>query len=168
MISKFKAAVVKFDVAFPYGEKHEEYGKVSIDTKDSSDLLVAEVGVKDFGHKDNSDLARRYEVEKEDFPVVLLFVQGQSKPYRFVAEKDEDFTAENIKRFIKAKSRVYLGLPGCVEQLDRIAEEFKTSSEKDRQVNQFFLLICSLNSFRTIKKQNRTKQKFLSKHTKWP
>ncbi|XP_043289650.1 endoplasmic reticulum resident protein 29 [Venturia canescens] len=131
--SKFKAAVVKFDVAFPYGEKHEEFGKVSADTKDSLDLLVAEVGVKDFGNKDNSDLAQRYDVKKEDFPVVLLFVQGQSKPFRFVASKDEDFTAENIKRFIKAKSGVYLGLPGCVEQLDRIAEEFKTSGEKDRQ-----------------------------------
>jgi len=132
VISKFKAAVVKFDVAFPYGEKHEEFGKVAFDTKDSNDLLVADVGVKDFGNKDNSDLAQRYEIKKEDFPAVLLFVHGQSQPYRFVAEKDEEFTAENIKRFIKSKSSVYLGLPGCVEQLDRIAEEFKSSGEKER------------------------------------
>ena len=138
MISKFKAAVVKFDVAFPYGEKHEEFGKVATDTKDSTDLLVAEIGVKDFGNKDNSDLAQRYDIKKEDFPAVLLFIQGQSKPSRFTTDKDEDFTAENIKRFIKSKSGVYLGLPGCVEQLDRIAEEFKTSSEKDRQVRLFF------------------------------
>lgn len=133
VIAKFKAVVVKFDVAFPYGEKHEQFGKIAATTKDSQDLLVAEVGVKDFGNKDNADLAKRYNIKKEDFPVVLLFLQGKTEPLRFIAEKDVDFTADNIKRFIKSKSGVYLGLPGCVEQLDRLAEEFKTSPENDRQ-----------------------------------
>lgn len=135
--------MVKFDVAFPYGEKHEEFGKVGTTTKDSPDILVAEVGVKDFGQKDNAELAERFNVKKEDYPVVLLFIQGKTEPYKFVAEKDEDFTADNIKRFIKHKSGVYLGLPGCVEKLDRLAEEFKTSNEKDRQVHYkvFFLFL---------------------------
>ncbi|KAF7392837.1 endoplasmic reticulum resident protein 29 [Vespula maculifrons] len=133
VIAKFKASVVKFDVAFPYGEKHLQFGKIAASTKESQDLLVAEVGVKDFGNKDNADLAKRYNIKKEDFPVVLLFLQGKTEPLRFVAEKDDDFTADNIKRFVKSKSGVYLGLPGCVEQLDRLAEEFKTSAENDRQ-----------------------------------
>lgn len=133
VVSKFKAAVVKFDVAFPYGDKHEQFGKVAAATKDSQDLLVAEVGVKDFGNKDNADLAKRYNIKKGDFPVVLLFLQGETEPLRFIAEEDADFTADNIKRFVKSKSAVYLGLPGCVEQLDRLAEEFKTSAESDRQ-----------------------------------
>ncbi|XP_008213379.1 endoplasmic reticulum resident protein 29 [Nasonia vitripennis] len=133
VIPKFKAAVVKFDVAFPYGEKHEEFSKVAMSSRDSIDLLVAEVGVKDFGNKDNSELAQRYGVSKDDYPVVLLFIQGKTEPYKFVAETDADFTADNIKRFVKKKSGVYLGLPGCVEKLDRLAEEFRTSSEKDRQ-----------------------------------
>ncbi|KAG7199999.1 hypothetical protein KM043_014423 [Ampulex compressa] len=133
VISKFKAAVVKFDVAFPYGEKHEEYGKVAAATKDAPDLLVAEVGVKDFGNKDNSDLAKRYNIKKEDFPAVFLFLHGKTEPLRFVAETDADFNADNIKRFIKSKSGVYLGLPGCVEKLDRLAEEFRLSGAKERQ-----------------------------------
>lgn len=133
VLSKFKVAVVKFDVAFPYGDKHEEYGKVAAATKDAPDLLVAEVGVKDFGNKDNADIAKRYDIKKEDYPAVRLFLQGKTEPFKFVAENDADFNADNIKRFIRAKSGIYLGLPGCVEQLDRLAEEFKTTNEKNRQ-----------------------------------
>ncbi|XP_058790407.1 endoplasmic reticulum resident protein 29 [Phymastichus coffea] len=133
IIPKFKAAVVKFDVAFPYGEKHEEFGKIAAATKDAVDLIVGEVGVKDFGNKENSDLAKRYNIRKDDYPVILLFVQGKTEPYRFTAETDADFTADNIKRFIKKKTDIYLGLPGCVEKLDKLADEFKSANEKDRQ-----------------------------------
>ncbi|XP_012273119.1 endoplasmic reticulum resident protein 29 [Orussus abietinus] len=133
VISKFKAALVKFDVAFPYGEKHEQFGKIAAATKDSPDLLVAEVGIKDYGNKDNSDLAKRYDIKKENFPAVRLFLQGKTEPLKFIAEKDEDFNANNIKRFVRAKTDIYLGLPGCIEQLDKLAEEFKTANEKDRK-----------------------------------
>lgn len=133
VVAKFKAAVVKFDVAFPYGEKHEQYAQIAAATKDSHDLLVAEVKVKDYGDKDNSELAARYKIKYGDFPVILLFLQGKAEPIPFVTEKDTDFTADNIKRFIRMKSGVYLGLPGCVEQLDRLAEDFKTSGEKERK-----------------------------------
>ncbi|XP_046739454.1 endoplasmic reticulum resident protein 29 [Diprion similis] len=133
VIPKFKVALVKFDVAFPYGEKHEEFAKVAAATKDSADLLVAEVGIKDYGKKENSDLAQRYGITKDDFPAVRLFLQGKPEPIPFVQKLDSDFTAENLKRFIRARTDVYLGLPGCVEQLDRLAEEFKNSQDKERQ-----------------------------------
>lgn len=98
------------------------------------DLLVAEVGVKDFGNKDNADLAKRYNIVKEEYPMLLLFLEGKTEPIEFTVEKDSDFTADNIKRFIKKKSGIYLGLPGCVEKLDRLAEEFKSASEQNKQV----------------------------------
>lgn len=121
-------------MAFPYGEEHEQYAQVAATTKDSHDLLVAEVRVKDYGFKDNSDLIARYNIKSEAFPAVLLFLQGKTNPIPFVADKDVAFTADNIKRFIKMKSGVYLGLPGCVEKLDRLAEEFRTSGEEERRV----------------------------------
>ncbi|XP_034952692.1 protein windbeutel [Chelonus insularis] len=133
VINKFKASLVKFDVAFPYGDKHDEYGKVALSTKDTEDLLVAVVGVKDFGNKDNSDLAQRFKVEKADFPAVLLFTQGQTEPYKLLTGASDDFTADNIKRLVRAKTGIYIGLPGCVEQLDKLVDEFKTSEGKDRQ-----------------------------------
>lgn len=128
--------MVKFDVAFPFGNMHEEFGSVAETTKDVEDLLVAIVGVKDFGDKDNADLAKRFDIDKKDFPVVLLFVQGQTKPIKLLSkENEQDFTATNIKRLVRAKTGIYLGLPGCVEQLDRLAEEFKIADEKERQVS---------------------------------
>lgn len=126
--------LVKFDVAFPYGGKHEQYATVATDTRDSQDLLIATVGVKDFGNKDNSDLAQRYDIKKEDFPVVLLFIQGKSEPIRFTPEKESDFTGEHLKQFVRFKSSVYLGLPGCLKELDKLAEEFKVVGEQERQV----------------------------------
>ncbi|KAH0951397.1 hypothetical protein HN011_008111 [Eciton burchellii] len=133
IISKFKAVLIKFDVAFPYGGKHEQYATVAADTKDSQDLLIATIGVKDFGNKENSDLAQRYNIKKEDFPVVLLFVQGKSEPIRFITERNSDFTGEYLKRFIRFNSKVYLGLPGCIDRLDKLAEEFKIAGEQKRQ-----------------------------------
>lgn len=135
-------------MAFPYGEKHEEFAKVAAATRDSPDLLVAEVGVKDYGKKENSDLAQRYGITKDDYPAVRLFLQGKSEPIVFTQQLESDFTAENMKRFVRARSDVYLGLPGCVEQLDRLAEEFKIGQDKERQVKKKKMdLISTLESF---------------------
>lgn len=47
------------------------------------DILVAEVGVKDYGDKENVDVAERYKIVKEDYPVMLLFQQGKTEPIRY-------------------------------------------------------------------------------------
>lgn len=83
VVSKFKASVVKFDVAYPYGEKHEQFGKLAEALSTNSDILVAHVGVKDYGDKENVALAERFKVVKEDYPVMLLSLQGKSEPVRY-------------------------------------------------------------------------------------
>ncbi|GFG30294.1 hypothetical protein Cfor_04448 [Coptotermes formosanus] len=128
IISKFKAAAIKFDVAYPYGTKHDEFAKVAEAAHTVPDLLVGEVGVKDYGEKENADLAERYKVNKDDFPVVKLFVAGVSEPYTF---SDSEFTADNIKKFIRTKSNVHIGLPGCLEAFDKIAAKFSQASDLD-------------------------------------
>jgi len=128
IISKFKAAAIKFDVAYPYGTKHDEFAKVAEAAHTVPDLLVGEVGVKDYGEKENADLAERYKVNKDDFPVVKLFVAGVSEPYTF---SDSEFTADNIKKFIRTKSNVHIGLPGCLEAFDKIAAKFSQATDPD-------------------------------------
>jgi len=128
IISKFKAAAIKFDVAYPYGTKHDEFAKVAEAAHTVPDLLVGEVGVKDYGEKENADLAERYKVNKDDFPVVKLFVAGVSEPYTF---SDTEFTADNIKKFIRTKSNVHIGLPGCLEAFDKIAAKFSQATDPD-------------------------------------
>jgi endoplasmic reticulum protein 29 len=128
IISKFKAAAIKFDVAYPYGTKHDEFAKVAEAAHTVPDLLVGEVGVKDYGEKENADLAERYKVNKDDFPIVKLFVAGVSEPYTF---SDSEFTADNIKKFIRTKSNVHIGLPGCLEAFDKIAAKFSQATDPD-------------------------------------
>lgn len=52
---------MKFDVSYPYGEKHEEYVKIGSVYESVDDLLVADVSVKDYNDKDNEDLANRFD-----------------------------------------------------------------------------------------------------------
>lgn len=74
---------MKFDVAYPYGDKHEQFGKLSNALTSNSDILVAEVGVKDYGDKENVNLAEKYKIVKEDYPVLLLFLEGNPEPIRY-------------------------------------------------------------------------------------
>lgn len=46
-------------------------------------ILVSEVAVKDYGDKENVNLAQKYNVVKEDYPVLLLFKDGKSEPFRY-------------------------------------------------------------------------------------
>merc|ERR1712037_918831 len=75
------------------------------------------------------DLAERFKVKKEDFPVVILFkVFDNGK----IAEKhrfDGDFKADNIKTFIRQKSGIYLPRPGCVEEFDNLADRLMTLTD---------------------------------------
>ena len=83
VVSKFQAALVKFDVAYPYGDKHDEFCKASTALASNADVLVADVGIKDYGEGENTDLARRFTVTQADYPTVLLFLRDQLKPLRF-------------------------------------------------------------------------------------
>ena len=49
-------------------------------------MLAGEVGIKDYGDKDNEELGQRFKVIKDDYPVVFLFVNenGERKEYRWV------------------------------------------------------------------------------------
>jgi endoplasmic reticulum protein 29 len=41
---------------------------LALEGSEVDDLLVGEVGVKDFGDKDNEDIALRFGANKENFP----------------------------------------------------------------------------------------------------
>ncbi|XP_067135242.1 endoplasmic reticulum resident protein 29 [Centruroides vittatus] len=129
IVNKFEAVVVKFDIAYPYGEKEDEYGKVAESSQFTPELLVAEVGVKDYGDRENSDLADHYGVSKENFPVVKLFVQGTKEPYTFTGE----FKSEELKAFIKKHSKVRLVLDKCLRQFDELAARFMKADEEERR-----------------------------------
>jgi len=130
VIPKFKAVLVKFDASYPHGEKQDEFVKFTAEMKGAPDLLVAEVGVKDYGEKENEDLANRYNVKKDDFPAVKLFLDGNTeKPITFT---DKDFNADTLKAFIKKNTNIRILLDQCLGDFDDIAVKFSVA-KKDEQ-----------------------------------
>lgn len=133
LIGKFPASLVKFDVAYPYGDAHEEFAKVSKEAMDVSDLFIGEVGVKDYADRDNEHLATRFEITKDDFPAVVLFV-NDGKDVKHLKFTDE-FKAENLKQFVQKNSGIYLPLAGCVGEFDDLAGRLVKFSSKDVQIS---------------------------------
>ena len=135
IINKFKASLIKFDVAYPYGEEHDEFAKIAKDALDTGDLFIGEVGVKDYAERDNERLAERFDVSKEDFPAVILFLQveggeeGNLLHFRF----GDKLTAEGLKKFVRQKSGIYLSLPGCIEEFDKLVDKLLAAAEPDKQ-----------------------------------
>lgn len=61
VLSKFNVSIIKFDTSFPFGLYHEEYVTFGSSFQFVEDLLIGEVHIKDYGDKDNNDLAVRFD-----------------------------------------------------------------------------------------------------------
>lgn len=74
LVAKFSTVLVKFDIAFPYGKQHDEYGKFAQEMSESnvSDMIVCVVGIKNYGDTTNHQLSERFHVT-DRLPAVKLF-----------------------------------------------------------------------------------------------
>lgn len=135
ILTRFKAVIVKFDVAYPYGEKHEQFVKFAEEIVTSKDIIAAEVGIKDYGDKDNENLAKKYGIKvKDDLPIVKLFL---GDPEKFVdLPKESPFNVESFRNLVRDNSDVYIGLPGCIEEFDNLALSFIDSSNKEGKMKE--------------------------------
>lgn len=131
--SKFKASLIKFDVAYPYGEKHEAFTAFAKEAKEVDDLLVADVGVKDYGEKDNEALAKKYGAHKDNFPAVRLFISGEEQAKMVSFDESQGFTVDSLRKFVIDHTGLYLSLPGCVKQLDKLADKFIKASKDEKK-----------------------------------
>lgn len=134
IVPRFEAVLVKFDVAYPYGEKHDIFAKVAEEIIDNKNFLLAQVPLKDYGEKENEEFSKKYGVTKEDLPALRLFVQGEDEP--FIFDKNLPWTEENVKNFVKEHTNIYLGLPGCLEAFDKFAAKFITAKNKDKALQE--------------------------------
>merc|ERR1712196_52312 len=118
-----RPVLVKFDQDHAYGDKEDAFKEVCKRLGESgADILVGVVGVQEYGDKLNEDMAERFQVKKDDFPVYKLFLKGSSTPIDFKGEVN----ADELTRFVKTEAAVYIALPGCLQEFDAMARTFAT------------------------------------------
>merc|ERR1719422_1246145 len=135
IVSKFEYSLIKFDIGYPTGDKHKNFGKVATQITEVDNLFMGEVRIKDYGDKNNEDMAERFNVDKDKkaLPETILFNMKEGVLTE-VARYGGDYTVDNIRLFISSKSGVYLKLEGCIKELDTLAEKFaRASSKEDRE-----------------------------------
>eukprot|EP01062_Namystynia_karyoxenos_P027985 TRINITY_DN212_c0_g1_i1.p1 TRINITY_DN212_c0_g1~~TRINITY_DN212_c0_g1_i1.p1 ORF type:complete len:253 (+),score=124.98 TRINITY_DN212_c0_g1_i1:83-841(+) len=128
LVDGTRHVLVKFDKEYPYGEKEDEFrefAKLVAGLKGKAELLVGEVGIQDYGDdKYNEALRDRFGVTKnaDEFPEFRLFRKGEGDkhPITFKGE----VKADALARFVKTEAGVWIGLPGCLEAFDKLAEQY--------------------------------------------
>lgn len=81
VLAKFSTVLVKFDIAYPYGNKHDEYTKLAIEIGKSKsfDAVVAVVGIKNYGETIFNELVDRFQIGNQ-LPVIKLFNHCDKDP----------------------------------------------------------------------------------------
>merc|ERR1712060_133948 len=129
IIDGSRAVFVRFDKEYSYGEEHDAWkAYAKMVGESAADLLSCDVGVSEYGDKDNSDLSERFSIKTEDFPQYRLWKKGMSStadPIKYTGEKKSD----DFLRFAQETAGAWIGLPGQVKELDSLAKEFAGSSD---------------------------------------
>merc|ERR1719284_209638 len=90
LIDGSRNVIVRFDKEYSYGDEHDAWKDFAKTVGESSaDMLVCDVGVSEYGDKDNSDIAERFAIKTEDFPQYRLFLKGAdvAAPIKFAGDK---------------------------------------------------------------------------------
>ena len=131
-LKRFPYALIKFDIAFPYGDKHEafaEFSKAAHATTD--DLLIGTVGIKDYGDNENKKLGERFNVDDKNYPGIFLFRQGEDKPLPLPSHMD--VTLDNLKAFVSSNTDLYIGREGCLKEFNDLAKNFANLNDDEQK-----------------------------------
>lgn len=80
--AQFPVALIKFDIPYPYGDKHEQFAVFAREQNPLvQDLVIGTVGVKDYGDKENLSLLKRFRIPQTDLPAILLFTDREKKKW---------------------------------------------------------------------------------------
>ncbi|CAF1045449.1 unnamed protein product [Rotaria sordida] len=132
----FNVVLAKFDDKYPFGDKYDQFKKFAENVVNTKNLLVVEIPITEYGDKENQQLAKEYDVKKVDYPVYKLFLKDKSKPIDYTGDKTED----DLKRFLSQHTNLWFGLPGTIEELDHLAQEYFYASSNNDVNTQMSLL----------------------------
>lgn len=121
IIDGSKTVFVRFDKEYAYGDDHDAWKKFAAEVGDSSaDMFVCDVGVSEYGDKDNSDIAEKFSIKSDDFPQYRLWKKGSKEPLVYKGDKKEDA----FLRFAQAEADIWVGLTGQLKEFDALAKAF--------------------------------------------
>jgi len=124
-----KSVFVRFDKEYSYGDEHDAWKDFAAKVGDSSaSMLVGDVGVSEYGDKDNSDISDRYSIKTDDFPQYRLFLKGTSSSGDAISYSGEK-KSDGFLRFVQEKAGVWIGLPGQLKVFDELAKTFGTGDK---------------------------------------
>ncbi|EOD09173.1 hypothetical protein EMIHUDRAFT_124887, partial [Emiliania huxleyi CCMP1516] len=73
-----RAVIVRFDKEYAYGDEHDAWKDFAKKVGESSaSLLSCDVGVSEYGDKDNADIAERFSIKTDDFPQYRLWLKAR-------------------------------------------------------------------------------------------
>merc|ERR1719284_301972 len=128
LIDGSRNVIVRFDKEYSYGDEHDAWKDFAKTVGESSaEMLVCDVGVSEYGDKDNSDISERFSIKSDDFPQYRLWLKGKSSSTDPTVYKG-DKKSEAFLRFVQAEAGVWVGLPGQIKEFDALAKEFATDA----------------------------------------
>jgi len=124
IIDGTKSVFVRFDKEYSYGDEHDAWKDFAAKVGASAaEMLVCDVGVSEYGDKDNSDLSERYAIKSDDFPQYRLWLKGTASTADPAAYKG-DKKSDAFLRYVQAEAGVWVGLPGQLKEFDALAKGF--------------------------------------------
>jgi len=121
--------LVKFDTSYPYGEKEDEFKTLCKLAHAVPKFLIAEVPVQEYGDKDNSDVAERYSLQKDDFPAYLFFTGDKPEGERYSGEVKADALAAWLRKF-----KIKMPSQGSIPEFDTLLKDFFGSGKKAEHI----------------------------------
>ena len=94
-----------------------------------SDLLLAEVGISEYGDNTNSELGDKYSIESDDYPQYRLFLSGKDVNEPLKYEYTDNVESDTLAQFVR-KNGIYLALNGCLKDFDELVDKFMTNKDK--------------------------------------
>lgn len=108
--------LVKFDKSYAYGDGEDEFTELCKLAHPVPNFFVAEVPVQEWGDKENDDLREKFTLNKDDFPVFLMFPPSDKKGVKYSGE----VKAEALSAWLR-KMEIPIAPFGTIGELDAIA-----------------------------------------------
>ncbi|ETO14216.1 Endoplasmic reticulum protein ERp29 [Reticulomyxa filosa] len=121
----------------------------------SSKIFLGEVGVSEYGEKENEELIERFSILPETFPQFRLFKAGQPSLQPIIFNETE-VKVHTLDLFLRSHG-LWTGLEGCLEEFDLLADEFMRSKDdatRTKVIEKANHLLPSLTNKTQIKSAN--------------